>query len=203
MDAQDIRNLSEAYMNVYEEVDKRRAPKELVDRLNASREGHMAQDGPNKPAYDAKQRLLKKAQKRKNMEEQVDLYDIILSHLLDEGYAETPEAAEAIMVNMGEEWRQSIVEAVDDTHSGHPNYKGPSQDPLSRLSRTITRSVKFATGQQGAEVRAKQNGIPGNVFVKQSGPFSTKNVPTKGSFISDTEMKRRGQSTKPMGPIGQ
>ena len=38
-----------------------------------------------------------------------DRYDIILSHLLDEGYAETPEAAEAIMANMGEEWRQSII----------------------------------------------------------------------------------------------
>ena len=38
-----------------------------------------------------------------------DLYDIILSHLLDEGYAETPEAAEAIMVNMSEEWRDSIM----------------------------------------------------------------------------------------------
>ena len=41
--------------------------------------------------------------------EEYDLYDIILSHLLDEGYAETPEAAEAIMVNMSEEWRQYIV----------------------------------------------------------------------------------------------
>ena len=41
--------------------------------------------------------------------EEVDIYDIILSHLLDEGYAETPEAAEAIMVNMSEEWRQSIL----------------------------------------------------------------------------------------------
>ena len=38
-----------------------------------------------------------------------DLYDIILSHLLDEGYAETPEAAEAIMVNMSEDWRDSII----------------------------------------------------------------------------------------------
>jgi hypothetical protein len=38
-----------------------------------------------------------------------DYYDIILSHLLDEGYAETPEAAEAIMVNMSEEWRDSIL----------------------------------------------------------------------------------------------
>ena len=39
-----------------------------------------------------------------------DLYDIILSHLLDEGYADTEQAAEAIMVNMSEDWRESIVE---------------------------------------------------------------------------------------------
>jgi hypothetical protein len=46
----------------------------------------------------------------KNVKEvKEDLYDIILSHLLDEGYAETPEAAERIMVNMSEEWRESIV----------------------------------------------------------------------------------------------
>jgi hypothetical protein len=37
-----------------EEVDKRRAPAELVARLSAKREGHMAQDGPNKAAYDAR-----------------------------------------------------------------------------------------------------------------------------------------------------
>jgi len=41
-----------------------------------------------------------------------DLYDIILSHLLDEGYADTEQAAEAIMVNMSEDWRESIVEAT-------------------------------------------------------------------------------------------
>ena len=202
MDAQDIRNLSEAYMNVCEaKVDKKLPEHERSGaRLNRydNPSGALALGGGQQRA-----RREEHKEKRGVKKEQVDLYDIILSHLLDEGYAETPEAAEVIMVNMSEDWRQSIVEAVDDTHSGHPNYKGPSQDPLSRLSRTIDRGVKFATGQQGAEVRAKQNGIPGNVFVKQSGPFSTKNVPTKGSFISDTEMKRRAQSTKPMGPIGQ
>jgi len=43
-----------------------------------------------------------------------DLYDIILSHLLDEGYAETLEQAEVIMVNMSEDWREDIVEAAAD-----------------------------------------------------------------------------------------
>jgi hypothetical protein len=48
----------------------------------------------------------------KGLPEQVDLYDIILSHLLDEGYAETQQAAEAIMVNMSEEWREDIMEGM-------------------------------------------------------------------------------------------
>jgi len=38
-----------------------------------------------------------------------DVYDVILAHLLDEGYAETIQSAEAIMVNMSEEWRESII----------------------------------------------------------------------------------------------
>ena len=48
-----------------EEIDKRRAPAELVSRLSAKREGHMAQDGPNKAAYDAKQRLLAKSKAKR------------------------------------------------------------------------------------------------------------------------------------------
>ena len=40
-----------------------------LSKMNESREGFMAQDGPNKPAYDAKQRILKKtAEKRKEIE---------------------------------------------------------------------------------------------------------------------------------------
>jgi hypothetical protein len=46
---------------------------------------------------------------RDSWDESFDIYDVILSHLLDEGYADTQEQAEAIMVNMSEEWRQSII----------------------------------------------------------------------------------------------
>jgi hypothetical protein len=41
--------------------------------------------------------------------EQVDVYDLILSHLLDEGYANSVDAAEKIMVNMSEQWIESIL----------------------------------------------------------------------------------------------
>jgi hypothetical protein len=43
-------------------------------------------------------------------EESFDLYDLILHHLVNEGFAETPEAAIAIMSNMSEAWVDSIVD---------------------------------------------------------------------------------------------
>jgi hypothetical protein len=46
----------------------------------------------------------------KGFTEETDLYNIILSHLIDEGYADTEEAAECIMENMSEEWRDDIIE---------------------------------------------------------------------------------------------
>jgi len=42
-----------------------------------------------------------------------DLFDVIKGHLLDEGYADNEDAALAIMANMSEEWKQSIVEAQE------------------------------------------------------------------------------------------
>ena len=61
--------------------------------------------------------------------EAVDLYDIILSHLLDEGYADTEQAAEAIMVNMSEDWRESIVEEVFDEALTGERYKKVMNKP--------------------------------------------------------------------------
>ena len=49
-----------------------------------------------------------------------DPFDIVMGYLLDEGYADTNEAAFAIMANMSEEWRQSIVE-------GGINFSVPSR----------------------------------------------------------------------------
>ena len=43
-------------------------------------------------------------------EVETDLFDVILEYLVAEGYADTNKAALAIMANMSEEWKQSIVE---------------------------------------------------------------------------------------------
>jgi hypothetical protein len=41
-----------------------------------------------------------------------DPYDIILFHLLDEGFADTQSDAEVIMCNMSDEWREEIITEV-------------------------------------------------------------------------------------------
>ncbi len=56
--------------------------------------------------------LSDKTVKRK-LGEETDLFDVILEHLVSEGYADTNEAALAIMANMSEEWRESIVEELE------------------------------------------------------------------------------------------
>ena len=93
----------------------------------ASNYGHYTDDirfdNPSyKPGGMPKGKKLERQRKTGVSAESYDIYDIILSHLLDEGYADTQETAEAIMVHMSEEWRQGIVEAYvplrtsDETH---------------------------------------------------------------------------------------
>ena len=48
--------------------------------------------------------------RRGEMKEDYDAFDVILEYLLDEGFADTLEGAEAIMVNMSEEWIEGILE---------------------------------------------------------------------------------------------
>jgi hypothetical protein len=103
MNSQEIRALQESYNLVYEQ-ETGRGP-----RVSDTYDMRDAEGGPKGGGTI-------KGPKKKNVirKEETDLYDIILTHLLDEGYAETPEQAEAIMVNMSEDWRESISEALRD-----------------------------------------------------------------------------------------
>ena len=53
-------------------------------------------------------------QKKKEQKEEFDIFDVILEHLVAEGYADTNQAALVIMANMSEEWREEIIEAAKD-----------------------------------------------------------------------------------------
>jgi hypothetical protein len=53
---------------------------------------------------------------RMRANEEVDIFDAILEHLIAEGYADTNESALVIMANMSEEWREDIVELYKGKH---------------------------------------------------------------------------------------
>jgi hypothetical protein len=84
--------------------------------------------------------------------EEVDLFDIILEHLVAEGYADTNEAALAIMANMSEEWKQSIVEqsaiaqrtaaAVDDQRRGSYGMA----DDLNKTRKSLDKLKPYPNG---------------------------------------------------------
>ena len=53
--------------------------------------------------------MIKKSQARQGLTQSFDVFDVIKGHLIDEGYADTEEAALQIMANMSEEWKNSII----------------------------------------------------------------------------------------------
>jgi len=130
MDAQDFRSIQEAYLEVVEnqQLDEALTGERYMKVIKkpggtaysrnvsadpakrATRGGRGGESDFGAGDRGAGNKAARRAGKTvPDVDENYDLYDIILSHLLDEGYAETPEAAEAIMANMSEEWRQSIL----------------------------------------------------------------------------------------------
>jgi hypothetical protein len=122
MDAQDFRSLQESYLEVI--MGEGNDYKKKINPEKVGQEKPTVRKAKQNPSFFGNQKygmlgttnfgsmsgkMSKSERNMKKTQEQVDIYDIILSHLLDEGYAETPEAAEAIMVNMSEDWRDSII----------------------------------------------------------------------------------------------
>jgi hypothetical protein len=125
MDPKELRGLYEAYSEVYapQEVDEskhdsiassgggNRRVRKSADMRKPYNDTMRRQDqlamSKGKPFND---RVKKDSPMQYKSNEEVDIYDIVLSHLLDEGYADTIESAKAIMVNMSEEWREDIID---------------------------------------------------------------------------------------------
>lgn len=109
-------NLYEAYLDVYQELDeaKGEGPEAATPGTQLFQQvfrGAKKVKGSKETRMDtaAFQGKGSKAKRRMNSE-QVDIYDVILSHLLDEGFASTEESAIAIMANMSEDWRNEILD---------------------------------------------------------------------------------------------
>jgi hypothetical protein len=111
MNYQELHNLQEAYNNVYiEEVSDKTKQKFKIMKMKEKIQPPYSSDWNKKISFALQNKIVAHKKREDGLKkEQVDLYDIILSHLLDEGYAETQEQAQVIMVNMSEDWRESIL----------------------------------------------------------------------------------------------
>jgi hypothetical protein len=108
-------NLQEAYLGVYYNLNE--APfndKGEFIRANPRPESSSETEGSTEIPKTPKMTKPKLKSKPQQNNEELNLYDIILDYLLDEGYADTEEAATVIMANMSEDWDDDIYEEVLD-----------------------------------------------------------------------------------------
>ena len=157
MNSQDLSNLQEAYLEVYELMERNEEPYSIgirkskrnpqedllgTQKVEQQKTTHRkVEQNPlffgGKPFGSLTGKMSKSP---RNQKEEADLYDIILSHLLDEGYADTQEQAEAIMVNMSEDWRESIME-------GNVSKKQQKKDTKTREKWYGEKSIERGAGR--------------------------------------------------------
>jgi hypothetical protein len=102
---------------IYEESDPKYKPKtkeELARYVSALDRLHRMATEVRGPEPSEKKKKRKPTTDMRNVAVHEDLYDVILSHLLDEGYAESVEQAEVIMVNMSRDWLDEIYDQSKD-----------------------------------------------------------------------------------------
>jgi hypothetical protein len=111
-----------------------------------------------KTSYDTQGNMIRKyatmqLQKRKQApySEEVDMYDILISHLLDEGYADTESAAEIMMNHMSEEWVDSIIISEVKGFGGHVDPNTGKSSGL-RSSSQQAHTTYWSNRQQGKDV---------------------------------------------------
>jgi hypothetical protein len=169
MDGQTLRALQEAYRQVCDlEEGKKEFPHKKVDRqvYDAMDSGETAGDSGNrakeKRDYDRADKMRSVAAKfggKSRVREETDLFDAILEHLVAEGYADTNEAALAIMANMSEEWRDSIVnEVITEGEKPFPYEKVTAQQKKHTAAGRYGNMMKMGLAKRRAKEAEKTGG---------------------------------------------
>jgi len=129
MNSTELRDLLEAYSEVYtpQEVDEAMtavaspAPGGRGKKNPYTKEVRTSAGSKTSPGYsnvkDAKERMktplskydTPKMELKRGVKEEFDTFNYLLEYLVAEGYADTNKAAIAIMANMSEEWKESII----------------------------------------------------------------------------------------------
>ena len=182
MDVRELRKLQQAYSEVYQEIDENliqsldtlardtagRVGGKIGERIGRAETGNLpvlgdigATIGRGQGTESGKQ-IYDKAKKTVGgllkQSYDPDLFDVILEYLLDEGYADTEQAAEAIMVNMSEEWRESIV--VEGYKEIDREKHGRMYDRYKKLGAAALKDAR-ETGEASGDNRFKMSKMMG------------------------------------------
>jgi hypothetical protein len=177
-------------------------PHKKVDRqvYDAMDSGETAGDSGNaakeKRDYGRAEKMRSVAAKqggKTRANEAVDLYDIILSHLLDEGYADTEQAAEAIMVNMSEDWRESIVEEVLDEAEGSYGQTPKAQQKMGDLANKRRNTPASEYSERGEKKKKVDAAVKHSNRMSNPDAGDRGKKSTKPYWTSDT---RKGMTQK-------
>jgi len=184
MNSQDIRNLQEAYFDVYQNLDERVLGQDPENRKEDSKErksGSKRLSPSSGEKYAKIQSHLISYMDKLTKNNKIipgmssEEFDVILEYLLDEGYAETPEAALAIMGNMSEDWRESIAENVTSGKSRVRNVQPKPTGPISNSER-----------QSSIQSRIDAE----NIRIKKAGDEAHATATSKGLGFSDAQARR-------------
>jgi hypothetical protein len=159
-----------------EGVDKRRAPAELVARMSAKREGEMAHDGPNKPASDAKARIMAKTKKKREQAKE----NIMKGPLLPgEGRKVFPKGAAP---------KATGAKLPLQTASYNPMLDSVEAQALQMFERTRYAKEKGTDSQTGKESKSGGTIKPGSAMSK-----------VRKSLAGQGLMSSRGKAIQPQG----
>jgi hypothetical protein len=166
---------------------KRGLPQSYTDRRNQRRLAL----GPYRPGAPHSER---KEAGRQNLKDQdkvpkkdgKDMFEHILEHLVAEGYADTNQAALAIMANMSEEWKESILDEsrgaeLRAKHGDNPSKKLETKAFGKAMS--YDNRDRLPTGT-GTEVRARYLGLSGRARSRARGE-----TPASSAVSPDNESR--------------
>jgi hypothetical protein len=196
MKSQDIQNLQEAYDQVYEldEAVKGESSDRRKDLAAQRRAGHKPLPPSRGRENVAKmKRDIEYFDREKIKNEEFDLYNVILSHLLDEGYASTEESADKIILSMSESWFEDIMEARRSEKEG----KGSPEHALSYPGRKTQKERGEMGGrhwQSGGEGGSKtERGRKKSDKYSQAQRLRGLSIyPEKPGKYAEMQRKRRG-----------
>jgi hypothetical protein len=137
--------------------------------------GHSGYDGEGGGGSLPKGKKLERQRKTGVSAESFDLYDVILSHLLDEGYVSTEEAADKIILNMSESWFEDIMElnryakeTGKSLKTGRASAKGGNEQIKKRVEKEPY--LKYGGSKEKPKVRGEKPPVAGEPGSERQSP---------------------------------